>query len=63
MKILKTSFLIASTVIFTSCGGGVAPIVSTPIENIDLLPLKTTPITDAQTKKWGAYDLMTDTRP
>ncbi len=63
MKILKTSLLLASAIIITSCGGGVAPIISTPIENIDTLPLKTTPITESQTKKWGAYDLVTDTIP
>jgi cell wall-associated protease len=63
MKLFKTSFLIASATIITSCGGGVAPIVSTPIENIDPLPLKVAPLTDAQTKSWGAYDLLRDTIP
>lgn len=62
MKILKTSLLIASAVIISSCGGG-APIISTPIENIDTLPLKVAPLTDVQTKKWGSYDLINDTIP
>lgn len=62
MKILKTSLLIASAAIISSCGGG-APIISTPIENIDTLPLKIAPLTEVQTKKWGSYDLVNDTIP
>ena len=63
MKTLKISLLIASATIITSCGGGVAPIVSTPIDNIDTLPLKAAPLTDSQTKKWATYDLSRDTIP
>jgi len=63
MKLLKISLLLTSTAILTSCGGGVSSIISTPIENIDTLPLKTTPLTEVQTKKWGAYDLPLDTIP
>ena len=63
MKILKISLIIASATIISSCGGGVAPIVSTPIANIDTLPLKAAPLTDSQTKKWSTYDLSRDTIP
>ena len=62
MKIFKTSLLIASAAIITSCGGG-APIVSTPIDNIDTLPLKVAPLTDEQSKSWMTYDLSRDTIP
>lgn len=64
MNILKISFFtVASAVILTSCGGSVAPIVSTPIANIDNLPLKAAPLTEAETKTWGAADLLSDTIP
>ena len=63
MKILKISLIIASATLISSCGGGVAPIVSTPIASIDTLPLKAAPLTDSQTKKWSTYDLSRDTIP
>lgn len=64
MNIFKISLLtIASATILSSCGGSVAPIVSTPIANIDNLPLKAAPLTEAETKTWGAADLLSDTIP
>ncbi|MBL4662622.1 MAG: S8 family peptidase [Flavobacteriaceae bacterium] len=63
MKILKSSLEAIATVVLSSCGGGVAPIVSTPVENIDALPLKAVPLSDSQMKSWGATDLLTDTIP
>ncbi|MEZ4857379.1 MAG: S8 family peptidase [Flavobacteriaceae bacterium] len=64
MNILKISLLsFISAALLTSCGGSVAPIVSTPIANIDNLPLKAAPLTEAETKTWGAADLITDTIP
>jgi len=63
MKTFKSYFFFAATAaLLTSCGGS-APIVSTPIENIDTLPLKTAPLTEAQTENWASYDLVTDTIP
>ncbi len=57
-KILVT---IASSMIFASCG---APsILSTPIANIDTIPLKNIDLTDAQLKNWGLQDLVSDTIP
>ncbi len=53
----------ASAVVLAGCGSSTAPIVSTPIENIDTLPLKTTPLTDEQYKSWAAADLIADTIP
>lgn len=64
MKLLKSSFIaVAFAAVLSSCGGGVAPIISTPVENIDALPLKAAPLTEVQMKQWGAADLLTDTIP
>ena len=64
MNILKTSlFAIAGAAMLASCSSGVAPIVATPIENIDTIPLKTGPLNDVQYKNWGAADLIADTIP
>ncbi len=63
MKLIKSFValcLIAST--FYNCGG-VAPILSTPIENIDKTPLKTSDLTDAEKQSWGHLDLVKDTIP
>ena len=63
MKFLKMSLLAVSSALILSSCGGVAPIISTPIENIDTLPLKTISLTEAQYKSWVASDLLTDTIP
>ena len=64
MNILKSSlFAISGAALLVSCGGSVAPVVSTPIGNIDTTPLKITPLTDAQYKNWVASDLVMDTIP
>lgn len=64
MRIFKFSFCLAAIAsILISCGGSVAPIVSTPIDNIDTLPLKAAPLTEAEYKTWTAADLPTDTIP
>jgi len=44
-------------------GCGSVNIVSTPIENIDTLPLKVTALTETQKRTWGHADLLTDTIP
>jgi cell wall-associated protease len=63
MNILKTTFLVtASALVLAGCGG-VAPIISTPVTNIDVIPLKVTPISDTQLKMWNLADLATDTIP
>ncbi len=57
-KVIAT---IVSSILMISCG---APsVISTPIENIDAIPLKNIDLTDTQLKKWGALDLATDTIP
>ena len=45
-----------------SCGSSAA-ILSTPIENIDVIPLKVVELTEAEEKKWSHLDLKTDTIP
>jgi len=62
MKILK-KLLIATFVplILTNCGS--APIISTPIENIDTIPLKEKELTDVEKKTWSHLDLVKDTIP
>lgn len=63
MKIFKISlFAVAMATVLSSCGAG-APIVATPIQNIDANPLKTTPLTEAQLKLWPTMDLVKDTVP
>ncbi len=44
-----------------SCGS--QKMVSTPVENIDNLPLKTTPIAENDLKRWSHLDLVNDTIP
>ncbi len=64
MKFIKTSLCtVAAAALLSGCTGGVAPIVSTPVENIDTLPLKAVPLTDSELKSWAAADLLTDTIP
>ena len=45
-----------------SCGS-TAPIVSTPVENIDVIPLKAVELSDNEEKEWSHLDLKTDTIP
>ncbi|WP_430411019.1 S8 family peptidase [Kordia sp.] len=62
MKLLKSSFYIASALVIASCGS-TAPILSTPIANIDTTPLKETPLSEKELHTWGHKDLITDTIP
>jgi len=62
MKSFKPLFLSAllASLLF-SCGS--TAIISTPIENIDSSPLKTTELTVAEKHNWGHLDLLKDTIP
>ncbi|MBP2831121.1 S8 family serine peptidase [Aquimarina sp. U1-2] len=61
MTLLTRMYMIAIAMVMTGCG---APaIISTPIENVDSIPLKIKPLTDAQLQQWGFYDLVADTIP
>jgi len=65
MKIpfFKPLFIAGIAFTFAACGTTNPVLVSTPIENIDEIPLKITPLSDAQLKNWSEYDLVTDTIP
>lgn len=65
MKIpfIKPLFVAGFAFTFAACGTTNPVLISTPVENIDEIPLKVTPLTDNQLKNWGQYDLVTDTIP
>ena len=60
-RLLNSSYFIV-LIFFLSCGSKSA-ILSTPIENIDLVPLKVENLTDIEEKEWSHLDLKTDTVP
>lgn len=53
--------LFAATFLLSACGS--TALVSTPIENIDTVPLKIAPLNEDQKKNWGHLDLIADTIP
>ncbi|MCK0161243.1 S8 family peptidase [Allomuricauda sp. F6463D] len=58
----KLSFLsIAAALFLMGCGS--TSLVSTPVENIDTVPLKVSELTDTEKKNWGHLDLLADTIP
>jgi len=59
-KSLIASIFIAS--ILYGCGS-TASIISTPVENIDAIPLKVSDLTEAEKQNWGHLDLVKDTIP
>lgn len=52
---------LAATV--AGCGSSAPTIVSTPLENIDSMPLKVTDLTETELQGWGGADLVADTVP
>lgn len=63
MKFTK-SFLLVILIASTLFGcGGTADILSTPVENIDSIPLKVSELTEAEKQNWGHLDLIKDTIP
>lgn len=63
MKTIKTITLLAFTAILISSCGGTATVLSTPVENIDNMPLKVLELTEVEEKNWGHLDLIKDTIP
>jgi subtilisin family serine protease len=53
--------LFASVLVLTGCGS--TTMVSTPIENIDTVPLKISDLNEQEKKTWCHADLITDTIP
>ena len=58
----KISFTLASATIFLM-GCGATTLVSTPVENIDTVPLKVSELSESQKQTWGHADLIADTIP
>lgn len=59
---IKPSFTLLSASLFLM-GCGATSLVSTPVQNIDTIPLKISELTDTQKKTWGHADLIADTIP
>ncbi len=58
----KSTLLASASGIFL-VGCGATSLVSTPVANIDTVPLKIAELTDAEKKSWGHADLVADTIP
>ncbi|UZO81821.1 S8 family peptidase [Aquimarina sp. ERC-38] len=56
-------YILLSLLTLALIGCGSPAIISTPIESIDNIPLKITPLTSQELKTWGAGDLIKDTIP
>ncbi len=52
-----------ATMILLLAGCGPAALISTPVANIDTIPLKISPLTDEEQKTWAHADLIADTIP
>lgn len=57
------SCLMFSVLFLLNSCGSTAPILSTPIENIDQTPVKLSSLTEAEEQNWSHYDLKKDTIP
>jgi len=63
IPVFKPFLVFGLAIILAGCSSTSPSIVSTPIENIDALPLKVSDLTDIQLKGWGGADLVNDTIP
>ncbi|NNK82282.1 MAG: S8 family serine peptidase [Flavobacteriaceae bacterium] len=64
MNYSKTNLIAIACLTITLSGcGGAAPIISTPVENIDTTPLKEVELTEAELQNWAHLDLVSDTVP
>lgn len=61
IKLKSTFVLFTAALLLMGCGS--INIVSTPIENIDSIPLKVNELTEDEKRQWGHADLLTDTIP
>ena len=62
LSILKKTTYFLGALFISSCGS-TAAILSTPIENIDVIPLKVIELSESEEKQWSHLDLITDTIP
>jgi len=58
---VKLCVALVSASILMGCGA--TGLISTPVANIDTVPLKVSELTEAEKKNWGHTDLLTDTIP
>src|SRR5690606_11633747 len=63
MRIFNLIALSGISAILLSGCGGTSEILSTPIENIDSIPLKVSELTEYEKQNWGHLDLVKDTIP
>lgn len=63
MRNLRPIYLSAALAMVLASCGGAKQIISTPVENIDNLPLKITPLAENELKRWSHLDLVKDTVP
>ena len=63
MKVHLKSFAAASLTSLFLYGCGSTVMVSTPVENIDSVPLKVSELTEEEKHSWGHLDLVSDTIP
>ena len=63
IPVIKPFIITAMAVAMAGCGSTSPKIISTPIENIDTMPLKVTDLTETQLQGWGGADLVADTIP
>ncbi|NKI31245.1 S8 family peptidase [Croceivirga thetidis] len=61
ISISKFSIIVFSTIFLVGCGA--TTLVTTPVENIDTIPLKISELSEEEKKNWGHADLLTDTIP
>lgn len=60
-RIQNAFTLLCSLLLLAGCGS--VTMVSTPIENIDTVPLKISELTEQEKENWGHLDLISDTIP
>lgn len=63
IPVFKPFFAFGLAIFLTGCSATSPGLVSTPIENIDAIPLKVTDLSEVQLKGWGGADLINDTIP
>ncbi|MET1258562.1 S8 family peptidase [Flagellimonas sp. DF-77] len=61
VRMNSLGILICSSLFLVGCGA--TTLVSTPVANIDTVPLKIAELTSAEKKAWGHADLVSDTIP
>lgn len=63
IPIFRPLLIAGLAVTVAGCSSSAPAVVSTPIENIDTMPLKVSDLTDTEMKGWGGADLVSDTIP